>query len=160
MDYHVPVMLQECIEGLSIKPDGTYVDVTFGGGGHSSAIAKKITTGKLFAFDQDSDAADNTGLLKERSFTFIAANFRYLKKFLKVNGVAKIDGLLADLGVSSHQINEPERGFSHRFDAVLDMRMNKGVALTAADVLNDYDAEALHKLLGMYGEVRNAKTLA
>lgn len=123
--YHEPVMLTECLEGLAIKPEGTYVDVTFGGGGHSKAILEKLTTGRLLVFDQDPDAAANAELLKgNERFTFIAANFRHIKRYLKLHKAEKVDGILADLGVSSHQINTPVRGFSTRFDADLDMRMN------------------------------------
>jgi len=159
-EYHVPVMLQECIEGLKINPEGIYIDVTFGGGGHSRAILEHLTTGKLYAFDQDADAVENAQNITNRSFTLIEANFRYLNRFLKLHGIGKIDGLLADLGVSSHQINEAERGFSTRFDAALDMRMDRNTNQTAADVLNTYSEQELHRVLGMYGEVRNARTLA
>jgi len=159
-EYHVPVMLKECMEGLKINPQGIYVDVTFGGGGHSLAILEKLTTGKLFAFDQDADAVRNASGITNRSFTLIEANFRYLQKFLKLHGVSRIDGLLADLGVSSHQINEAERGFSTRFEADLDMRMDRNLRVTAAQVLNTYEEKELHRILGMYGEVRNARTLA
>jgi len=161
MAYHVPVLLKESIEGLAIKNGGTYVDVTFGGGGHSREILKGLgENGKLFAFDQDRDAAVNAQDIGNRSFTLIEANFRYLKRYLKANGVAQVDGILADLGVSSFQINEAVRGFSTRFDAVLDMRMDQSGKKSARDVVNEYSEESLHKILGMYGEVRNAKTLA
>lgn len=160
MAYHVPVMLEECINGLNIKPDGVYVDVTFGGGGHSAAIVAKLTTGKLYAFDQDEDAIENTKGFDNKRFTLIETNFRNLKRYLKLHGVTKIDGLLADLGISSHQIDAPERGFSTRFDGNLDMRMNQNDALTAAKIINTYSEDNLHKLFGMYGEVKNAKTLA
>ncbi len=159
-EYHIPVMLQECIEGLKINPEGIYIDVTFGGGGHSRAILEHLTTGKLYAFDQDADAVANAKNITNRSFTLIEANFRYLNRFLKLHGIRKIDGLLADLGVSSHQINEAERGFSTRFDAALDMRMDRNTKQTAADILNTYSEQELHRILGMYGEVRNARTLA
>ncbi len=159
-EYHVPVMLAECISGLNINPEGIYVDVTFGGGGHSRAILEKLTTGKLFAFDQDADAVKNASDLTNRSFTLIEANFRYLNRYLKLHGIRKIDGLLADLGVSSHQINEASRGFSTRFNADLDMRMDQSVDRTAADILNTYSESELHRILGIYGEVRNARTLA
>ncbi len=158
--YHQPVMVQECLEGLNINPLGTYVDVTFGGGGHSMAILEKIKGGRLIAFDQDEDAKREAEKIQHRSFTFCQANFMYLKKHLKLNGIGRINGLLADLGVSSHQIDSPDRGFSTRFDGPLDMRMDKKNQLSAASVLNDYPEEKLHKILGMYGEVRNAKTLA
>ncbi len=160
MSYHNPVMLDECIEGLTINPEGVYVDVTFGGGGHSKAILKKLTTGKLLAFDQDEDAKVNAEKIDNRSFTFIEANFRHLKRFLRLHGIKAVDGVLADLGVSSHQIDTAERGFSTRFSADLDMRMNINSSLTAKDVVNDYSEQELHRVLGMYGEVRNAKTLA
>ncbi len=160
MSYHNPVMLDECIEGLAISPEGVYVDVTFGGGGHSKAILEKLTTGKLLAFDQDEDAKENAKKIEHRSFTFIEANFRHLKRFLRLHGIKAIDGILADLGVSSHQIDTAERGFSTRFSADLDMRMNVNSSLTAKNVVNDYSEQELHRVLGMYGEVRNAKTLA
>ena len=159
--YHEPVMLSECLEGLNIRPDGVYVDVTFGGGGHSRAILDKLDTGKLIAFDQDPDAAKNAEAMKEDGrLIFIAANFRHLKRYLKLYKAEKVDGILADLGVSSHQINTPARGFSTRFDADLDMRMNPGTEKTAGEVLNNYSAATLQKVFGMYGEVQNAKTIA
>lgn len=153
-------MLTECLEGLNIKPDGIYVDVTFGGGGHSLKILEQLREGRLIAFDQDEDAKNQAENIQSRSFTFCQANFRYMKQYLKLNGVSKVDGVLADLGVSSHQIDSAERGFSTRFDGPLDMRMDKKGKLTAAKVLNEYPEEKLHKILGMYGEVKNAKTLA
>lgn len=158
--YHVPVMLKECLEGLAIKPNGIYIDVTFGGGGHSAAIVEQLTTGKLFAFDQDDDARKNAERFDKKKFTLIETNFRHLKRYLKLYGITKIDGLLADLGVSSHQIDAPERGFSTRFEGPLDMRMNQDEVLTAAKVLNTYTEDKLHKIFGMYGEIKNAKTLA
>jgi 16S rRNA (cytosine1402-N4)-methyltransferase len=158
--YHVPVLLKESIEGLDIKPDGIYADLTFGGGGHSREILKSIKQGKLFAFDQDRDAGKNAKEINESSFFFIEANFRYLKRYLKSNGIKQIDGILADLGVSSHQIDSPERGFSTRFEGELDMRMDVSSDRTAAEVLNKYSEADLHKIFGMYGEVKNAKTLA
>ncbi len=158
--YHRPVMLKECIEALNIKQTGVYVDATFGGGGHSMAILENIKEGRLIAFDQDDDAKKQADRITSRSFTFCHTNFRYMKKYLKLNGILKVDGVLADLGVSSHQIDSPERGFSTRFDGPLDMRMNKGASLTAAKILNDYPEEELHKIFGMYGELRNAKTVA
>ena len=159
--YHEPVMLTECLEGLAIKPEGTYVDVTFGGGGHSKAILEKLTTGRLLVFDQDPDAAANAELLKgNERFTFIAANFRHLKRYLKLHKAEKVDGILADLGVSSHQINTPVRGFSTRFDADLDMRMNPNIEKTAREVLNSRSSAELQRILGMYGEVTNARTAA
>ncbi|WP_031528494.1 16S rRNA (cytosine(1402)-N(4))-methyltransferase RsmH [Dyadobacter crusticola] len=159
--YHEPVMLQECLEGLQIDPAGIYVDVTFGGGGHSRAILDQLTTGHLFSFDQDPDAAVNAQAFKgDQRFTFIAANFRHLKRYLKLHKAEKVNGILADLGVSSHQINTPERGFSTRFQADLDMRMNPGIDKTAREVLNSRSARELQRILGMYGEVTNAKTAA
>lgn len=158
--YHQPVMLSECLEGLSIEPEGTYVDVTFGGGGHSIKILEQLKGGKLIAFDQDEDARLEAEKITSRSFTFCQANFMYLKKYLKLNGVTKVNGVLADLGVSSHQIDSPERGFSTRFDGPLDMRMDKSIARTAADVLNEYPEEKLHRIFGMFGELKNARTVA
>ncbi len=159
-DYHVPVMLSECIEGLNIKSDGIYVDATFGGGGHSREIIKRITLGSLFGIDQDEEARENAAQFDPGKFTFIDSNFRFLNKFLKLEGIVKLDGLLADLGVSSHQIDEPERGFSTRFDAMLDMRMNRNQELTAEKIINTYPRRDLQLVLGNYGEIRNARTLA
>lgn len=157
----MPVMLKECVDGLSIKPNGTYVDVTFGGGGHSTEILKHLNSeGRLFGFDQDVDARANAEKIENRSFTFVQANFRHIKRYLKLYGVKQVDGILADLGISSHQIDEPARGFSTRAEADLDMRMDLNGSLTASDVVNEYSEEQLHKLLGIYGEVKNAKTLA
>jgi 16S rRNA (cytosine1402-N4)-methyltransferase len=159
--YHEPVMLTECLDGLDIQPEGTYVDVTFGGGGHSRAILEKLTTGQLLVFDQDPDAVANAEAYKnDERFTFIAANFRHLKRYLKLHKAPKVDGILADLGVSSHQINTPERGFSTRFDADLDMRMNPASEKTAREVLNVRSTAELQRILGMYGEVTNARTAA
>ena len=158
--YHQPVMLAECLEGLQINPEGTYVDVTFGGGGHSLRILEQLKGGRLIAFDQDEDAKKQSENIQSRSFTFCQANFKYMKQYLKLNGVIQVDGVLADLGISSHQIDSPERGFSTRFNGPLDMRMDKKSSLTAAKLLNEYAVEKLHKILGMYGEVKNAKTLA
>ncbi|MGN7889551.1 16S rRNA (cytosine(1402)-N(4))-methyltransferase RsmH [Dyadobacter endophyticus] len=159
--YHVPVMLSECLEGLQIQPDGIYVDVTFGGGGHSRAILEKLTTGRLLVFDQDPDAVANALEFKDDDrFTFIPANFRHLKRYLKLNKAPQVNGILADLGVSSHQINTPERGFSTRFDADLDMRMNPNIEKTAREVLKTRSAAELQRILGMYGEVTNARTAA
>lgn len=153
-------MLTECIEALRIRPDGIYVDATFGGGGHSREILKHLTTGRLIAFDQDDDARREADKIENRSFTFCHANFMFMKRYLKLNGVVKVQGMLADLGVSSHQIDSPERGFSTRFDGPLDMRMDMSVSQTAATVLNTYSEEDLHKIFGMYGELRNARTVA
>lgn len=157
--YHVPVMLKECIDALSIKPDGVYVDVTFGGGGHSREILKHLgPKGRLFAFDQDPDALENT--IADERFTLIHQNFRFLKNNLRLNGVKEVDGILADLGVSSHQFDAADRGFSIRFDADLDMRMDQVSDLDAKKVLNTYAEEDLHRIFGMYGEIMNAKSLA
>jgi 16S rRNA (cytosine1402-N4)-methyltransferase len=158
--YHNPVMLTQCIEALNIRPEGIYVDATFGGGGHSLKILERLKEGRLVAFDQDDDASKEAEKIQSRSFTFCQANFMYLKRYLKLNGVTKVNGILADLGISSHQIDSGERGFSTRFDGPLDMRMDKTIATTAADVLNTYAEKDLHKLLGMYGELKNAKTVA
>ncbi|REG78281.1 16S rRNA (cytosine(1402)-N(4))-methyltransferase RsmH [Algoriphagus antarcticus] len=157
-NYHIPVMLAKCTEGLSIDPNGIYVDLTFGGGGHSREILKHLDKGHLYAFDQDVDAEAN--IPASDNFTFIAANFRDLRRYLRLHGVKKVDGILADLGMSSHQIDEPSRGFSTRFSGSLDMRMNQSDEISAKEVLNTYDEGRLHKILGMYGEVKNAKTLA
>lgn len=159
-EYHKPVMLEQCIEALQISADGIYVDATFGGGGHSREILKHLTTGRLIAFDQDADAALEAEKIEHRSFTFCAANFMHLKRYLRLNGVTTVNGILADLGVSSHQIDSPGRGFSTRFDGPLDMRMDQSGDQTAASVLNTYPEDALHKIFGMYGELRNAKTVA
>jgi 16S rRNA (cytosine1402-N4)-methyltransferase len=158
MEYHNPVLLNECIEGLSIKPTGIYVDVTFGGGGHSKLILKNLKGGKLFAFDQDANAHKNA--LQEDGFKLINANFRHLKNFLRMEGVRKIDGLLADLGVSSHQFDVAERGFSIRFDAELDMRMNTHSSLSAKEVVNEYAQQDLANVLYKYGELRNSRAIA
>ncbi len=160
-EYHSPVMLRECVEGLAIKNDGIYVDITFGGGGHSKEILKHLgKKGKLYAFDQDCEARSNAEAIDNRSFTFIQANFGNLKKYLRLQGVNKVDGILGDLGVSSHQINTAERGFSTRFNGPLDMRMNQQQSVSGAEVLNEYKERDLHRILGQYGEVRNAKTIA
>jgi len=153
-------MLKECLEGLNIDPEGTYVDVTFGGGGHSMAILEKLKGGKLIVFDQDEEAKKEAEKIQHRSFTFCQANFRYMKHYLKLNGATKVNGILADLGISSHQIDEGSRGFSTRFDGPLDMRMDRKAKVTAAKILNSYSEEQLHKIFGMYGELKNAKTAA
>jgi len=158
-NYHNPVMLQECIEALDIKPDGTYVDVTFGGGGHSREILKHLgSKGRLIAFDQDADAQQN--VIKDDRFEFVDQNFRYLKNFCRLHGAIPVDGILADLGVSSYQFDQAERGFSIRFDAELDMRMNRLSDLTARQVVNTYSEADLHRIFGIYGEIQNAKSLA
>ena len=157
--YHVPVMLKECMDALAIKPNGIYVDVTFGGGGHSREILKHLgPEGRLFAFDQDPDALNN--VIDDARFTLIHQNFRFLKNNLRLNGVKQVDGILADLGVSSHQFDAADRGFSIRFDADLDMRMDQISDVDARTVLATYAEEDLHRIFGMYGEIVNAKILA
>lgn len=158
-DYHIPVLLQETLDGLHIDPDGIYVDCTFGGGGHSKAILSKLSAkGKLVAFDQDADAAKN--LPDDKRVSFIPHNFRHLQRFLRLHSIPPVHGIMADLGVSSHQFDEADRGFSTRFDAALDMRMDQRQTLTAAEVVHTYSEQQLHKLFEKYGEVTNAKTLA
>lgn len=166
-EYHIPVMLNECLEGLQIRPDGIYVDVTFGGGGHSRAILERLgKKGHLYSFDQDKDAESNIGDFEQAdgkikdSFTFVRSNFRYLKNWMRYHGVKQIDGLLADLGVSSHHLDDEERGFAFRFDAPLDMRMNTRAGKTAADVLAEYDENEIAKILSIYGELKQAKRMA
>lgn len=158
-EYHEPVLLQESVDGLNIKSDGVYVDVTFGGGGHSNEILKRLgTEGLLVAFDQDEEALENA--LDDERFRLINENFRYIRQFLKFYGISEVDGILADLGVSSHQFNKAERGFSTRFDADLDMRMSKRVERSAFQVLNEYDGRQLRNMLSEYGELRNAPAMA
>ncbi|MDR0834054.1 MAG: 16S rRNA (cytosine(1402)-N(4))-methyltransferase RsmH [Candidatus Symbiothrix sp.] len=157
--YHTPALLTESLDGLNIQPSGTYVDVTFGGGGHSRELLNRLgTSGRLYGFDQDEDAIANS--LPDKRFTFVRSNFRYLANFMDWYGVEKIDGLLADLGVSSHHFDDETRGFSFRFDSDLDMRMNKKGNLTAAKILNTYTEEALADVLFHYGELRNARAIA
>ena len=157
--YHTPALLNETIDGLSIKPDGIYVDVTFGGGGHSREILSRLDEkGKLLGFDQDEDAIKNT--INDPRFTFVRSNFRYLKNFLRYHNIEKVDGILADLGVSSHHFDEAERGFSFRFDGVLDMRMNTKSPLSAAVLLNTYSEEQLANVFYLYGELRNSRKIA
>lgn len=157
--YHVPVLLNECVDGLCIDPDGVYADVTFGGGGHSKAIVSKLgEKGHLYSFDQDADAERNA--LDDERFTFVRSNFRYLKNWMRYYGVEQLDGLLADLGVSSHHFDDSTRGFSFRFEGKLDMRMNQRAQLTAADVLNNYSDDRLADIFYLYGEIRNARKLA
>jgi len=158
--YHQPVMLKECLEGLAIDPEGTYVDVTFGGGGHSMAILELLKGGRLISFDQDEDAAKEAQKITHRSFTFCQANFRYLNQYLKLHQVTQVNGILGDLGISSHQIDSGERGFSTRFSGPLDMRMDQRQSLSAADVITNYSEQQLHKIFEQYGEVTNSKTLA
>ena len=157
--YHVPVLLQESVDGLDIKPDGIYVDVTFCGGGHSREILSRIgKNGHLYSFDQDEDAEKN--ILNDNRFTFVRSNFRYLRNWMRYYGVEHIDGLLADLGVSSHHFDDETRGFSFRFDAPLDMRMNKRSGMTAAEILNNYDEEQLADIFYIYGELKNGRKVA
>lgn len=157
--YHNPVLLTESIEALNIKENGTYVDVTFGGGGHSKEILKRLgKNGRLFAFDQDTDALENT--IEDERFTLINQNFRYIKRFLKFYGVTKVDGVLGDFGVSSHQFDVPERGFSTRFDSALDMRMNQNATFSAVNIINEYAENELVRIFSIYGELKNAKAIA
>ena len=157
--YHIPVLLQESIDGLDIKPDGVYVDVTFGGGGHSKEILHRLgPKGHLYSFDQDEDAENN--ILNDNRFTFVRSNFRYLRNWMRYYGEEHIDGLLADLGVSSHHFDDETRGFSFRFDAPLDMRMNKRSGTTAAEIIKNYDEEQLADVLYLYGELKNARKIA
>jgi len=159
MEYHNPVLLKETVDGLDIKPDGIYVDVTFGGGGHSKEILKRLgPNGKLFAFDQDKDALLNT--IDDDRFTLINENFRYVRRFLRFYGAKEVDGVLADFGVSSHQFDVAERGFSTRFEADLDMRMNQDDAVSAYHVVNEYEEEQLRQVLSQYGELRQAPAMA
>lgn len=159
MEYHNPVLLKETVDGLNINPDGVYVDVTFGGGGHSKEILKRLgDKGKLFAFDQDSDALKNT--IDDERFTLIHENFRFVKRFLRFHGVKEVDGILADFGVSSHQFDVAERGFSTRFEADLDMRMNQENKLSAFHVINEYEEEQLKQVFLQYGELRAAPAMA
>lgn len=159
MEYHLPVMLNECIEGLNIRPDGTYVDVTFGGGGHSRVILEHLgPEGRLIAFDQDADALANA--IEDERFALVNENFRYMKSFLRLRGVREVDGILADLGVSSHQFDVAERGFSTRLDGALDLRMDRRQELTARDLVNDADEQELTRLLRLYGELPNAYQMA
>ena len=165
-DYHIPVLLKQSVDGLNVKPDGIYVDVTFGGGGHSREILSRLSSdGHLFSFDQDADAEQNASqgdirLSDDPRFTFVRSNFRYLKNWMRYFGVERIDGLLADLGVSSHHFDEETRGFSFRFDAPIDMRMNKRAGQTAADILNEYDEERLSDIFYLYGELKSSRKLA
>ncbi len=158
MDYHVPVLLEKSLEGLALKPGGTYVDATFGGGGHSRAILARLGAGgRLLAFDQDEDVLPHVP--DDARFTFVRSNFKYLKNFLRYHGIESLDGILADLGVSSHHFDDAARGFSFRFDGALDMRMNRRSSLTAARVLNSYTAARLTEVLRLYGEVKNARRM-
>ena len=157
--YHIPVLLNESIEGMNLHPDGIYVDVTFGGGGHSKEILRQGDESiRLFSFDQDEDAERN--IVNDERFTFVRSNFRYLYNFLRYHGVEQVDAVLADLGVSSHHLDEAERGFSFRFDGQLDMRMNKRAGMTAAEVVNTYPEERLADIFYLYGELKNSRKLA
>ena len=158
--YHVPVLLKESIDGLAVQPDGVYVDVTFGGGGHSREILRRLgAKGRLYSFDQDADAEKN--IVDDDRFTFVRSNFRYVKQWMRYYGVERVDGLLADLGVSSHHFDDADRGFSFRYeDAPLDMRMNKRAAMTAADVVNGYSEEQLADVFRLYGELKQARKMA
>ena len=157
--YHIPVLLKESVDGLDIQPDGIYVDVTFGGGGHSQEILRRLgVNGHLYGFDQDADAELN--IVNDDRFTFVRSNFRYLKNWMRYYEVEQLDGLLADLGVSSHHFDDESRGFSFRFDAPLDMRMNKRAGMTAADIVNTYTEEQLADVFYLYGELKNARRLA
>ncbi len=157
--YHIPVLLKESVDGLQVVPDGIYADMTFGGGGHSREIVSRLgSNGHLYAFDQDADAERNA--VPDARFTFVRSNFRYLKNWMRYYGVEQLDGLIADLGVSSHHFDDPGRGFSFRFDGALDMRMNQRAELTAADVVNDYPEDRLADLFRIYGELKNARRLA
>ena len=158
MSYHLPVLLESTIDGLNIKPNGIYVDLTYGGGGHSKAILSKLKNGKLFAFDQDADTLSNK--IDDNRLTFINQNFKYVKKFLKLYGVEKVDGVLGDLGVSSYHFDKSIRGFSTRFDGDLDMRMNQSQSHTAKDVVNDYGIKDLTLLFKKYGELKNASAIS
>ena len=158
MEYHQPVLLNETLDGLDINPNGIYIDVTFGGGGHSKAILQKLKNGRLFAFDQDADALSNS--IDDERFVLINQNFRYLKKSLRLHGITEVDGVLGDLGVSSHQFDAAERGFSIREDGVLDMRMNQSQPLCAKQVVNDYEVDDLARVLRKYGELKNAYQMA
>ena len=159
LTYHVPVLLHESIDGLDIKDGGVYADVTFGGGGHSKEILNRLPKGaRLFSFDQDADAERN--IIADDKFTFVRSNFRYIKNFMRFHGVEEIDGLLADLGVSSHHFDDSERGFSFRFEGKLDMRMNQRAGKTAADIVNTYDEAALADIFYLYGELKNSRKIA
>ncbi|MDO4497838.1 MAG: 16S rRNA (cytosine(1402)-N(4))-methyltransferase RsmH [Bacteroidales bacterium] len=162
-EYHIPVMLEECLEGLQIRPDGVYVDVTFGGGGHSRAIVEKLAgKGHLYSFDQDPDAERNgeDEVFQKGTFTFVRSNFRYLRNWMRYHGVEKVDGILADLGVSSHHLDDATRGFAFRLDAPLDMRMNTRDGMTAADLLNNAPEEEIARILSLYGELKQARRMA
>lgn len=159
MEYHNPVLLKETVDGLNIRPDGIYVDVTFGGGGHSKEIMSRLGEGgKLFAFDQDLDALKNA--IDDERFMLINENFRFIKRFLRFHGIKQVDGILADLGVSSHQFDVAERGFSTRFEAELDMRMNQKDEISAYNVINEYDEQEISRVLFNYGELKNARAMA
>ncbi len=157
-EYHIPVLLEESIDGLNLQPNGIYVDVTYGGGGHSRRILERLQGGKLVAFDQDEDALQN--LIDDERLIFVNHNFKFLKNFLRYHGIDKVDGILADLGVSSHDFDQPDRGFSFRFDGQMDMRMNQSAAKDATKVINDFDASELGEMFREYGEIKNWRNLA
>ncbi len=160
MAYHIPILLEACINGLNIKIGGTYVDATFGGGGHTKALLKKVGSGKVIGIDQDEDVENEAEIIKSEAFTFIPGNFRHLKRYLKMMQIKGVEGILADLGVSSHQLDEGLRGFSTRLEGPLDMRMNRKGKLTADSVLNTYNEKDLARVFHQYGEIKNAKSLA
>ena len=161
LTYHIPVLLEESIDGMNLQPEGIYVDVTFGGGGHSKEILRRSDNSpsiRLLSFDQDEDAERN--IVNDQRFTFVRSNFRYLYNFLRYHGIEQVDGILADLGVSSHHFDDSERGFSFRFEGNLDMRMNKRSGKTAADIVNTYEEEQLANIFYLYGELKNSRKLA
>lgn len=158
MVFHEPVLLEQCLEGLNIKPDGKYVDLTFGGGGHSRGILNSLKNGKIIGFDQDDDAKQN--IINDKRFLFVKSNFRFFYNYLQYHKIGQVDGILADLGVSSHHLNAAERGFSFRFDTDLDMRMNQNANLSAQEVLNQYDKDALSYIFYRYGELKNARKIS
>ncbi len=160
MVYHKPVLIKESIDGLNIRQDGVYIDLTFGGGGHSREILSNLDTGRLIAFDQDSEAEAEAKKIADERFMFIRSNFRFFRNFLRYNEIDMVDGIMADLGVSSHHIDDPERGFSFRFEGKPDMRMNRDGRITALEILNDYDFDQLRKIFRLYGEVHNADKVA
>ena len=157
--YHIPVMLDECLNGLNIKPDGIYLDLTYGGGGHSKEIVKRLSSkGHLYGFDQDMDAM--AGAMTDERFTFVRSNFRFIKNWMQYYGIEHVDGILADLGVSSHHLDEGSRGFSFRYDAPLDMRMNQKGKLSAKEIINNYSEEQLADILYLYGELKQSRRIA
>ncbi len=160
MEYHKPVLLKESVDGLNIQPGGTYIDLTFGGGGHSREILSRLGKGRLIAFDQDSDAKDEAGKIADDRFTFIRSNFRFFRNFLRYLSIGMVDGILADLGISSHHIDDPDRGFSFKKSDKIDMRMNRDASVSALEILNSYSAEDLRRILADYGEITNPGRVA